>query len=341
MEKMIEEYMKKYPESTLQDILKLLYQCEFGSNHMIHDLDQCYKYLKDECSHLLNTHYEIEEIGEDYVRFHLFNANEIELKTINQLFVLSSKSHPDLNQFIYKLNQLKELYPHFASGIESYIQEGCPSLRHSQHYRDIYNPHYRIIKKGLVSYYPLLLQINKATMQNNDLIIGIDGMCGSGKSTLASLLCSLYDAQLFCMDDFFLQKYQRSEERYSIPGENIDHERFLKEVLIPLKNKQNVLYKRFNCQVMEIEEVGEIKEYKPISIIEGTYCMHPKLRDYIDYSVVLKIDEEKRLERLKQRNTPNVYQMFVDKWIPLETLYFDYYHIDDICDLLIKEHSCY
>ena len=32
------------------------------------------------------------------------------------------------------------------------------------------------------------------------------------------------------MDDFYLQEYQRTQERYNEPGGNVDRERFKKEV---------------------------------------------------------------------------------------------------------------
>ncbi|WRK53810.1 hypothetical protein SD457_01355 [Coprobacillaceae bacterium CR2/5/TPMF4] len=32
------------------------------------------------------------------------------------------------------------------------------------------------------------------------------------------MLCEIYDANLFKMDDFFLRPFQRTEERLSMPG---------------------------------------------------------------------------------------------------------------------------
>ena len=39
-----------------------------------------------------------------------------------------------------------------------------------------------------------------------------------------------FDCHIFHMDDFYLQKYQRTQERYNEPGGNVDRERFKKEV---------------------------------------------------------------------------------------------------------------
>ena len=68
-----------------------------------------------------------------------------------------------------------------------------------------------------------------ALNKDKDVLIAIDGKCASGKTTLAERLALKYKANLFHMDDFFLRPFQRSEERLKVPGENIDHERFLKK----------------------------------------------------------------------------------------------------------------
>ena len=63
-------------------------------------------------------------------------------------------------------------------------------------------------------------------------IVAIDGRCGSGKTTVAGVLGKRLDAVVFHMDDFYLQKHQRIEERYNEPGGNVDRERW-----IPLEEK--------------------------------------------------------------------------------------------------------
>ncbi len=335
MEQFINKYKNLYPHCTIQDLIKLLYQSELGNNHMITDENQVYEYIKEECLLTHDNQYRVEEIGNDYVRLHLFRANEAEIKTITQLFLLSALKSTNTNRLIEKLNILKTIDNSYSHYIDKYIEQGCPAMHHSEQYREYYKPHYRVIKKDYMALYPLLLKINESIINNQDIVVGIDGMCGAGKSTLSLLLCRLFDAQLFCLDDFFLQSYQRTKERYETPGENIDHERFLKEVLLPLKRKEVVNYRKFDCRKMEIS--GEIirKPYKSVTIIEGTYCMHPHLRDYIDYSVVLKIDQTIQLQRLKMRNNEAMFKRFVEEWIPLEHLYFNYYHIFELCDLCI------
>lgn len=84
-------------------------------------------------------------------------------------------------------------------------------------------------------------------------MISIDGRCASGKTTLSNLLKLVYDCNVFKMDDFFLQPHQRTKERLTSPGENVDHERFEQEILIPLSKHEDVKLRKFNCSTMSIK----------------------------------------------------------------------------------------
>lgn len=171
----------------------------------------------------------------------------------------------------------------------------------------------------------LIHELDTLIKQHHHLIIAIDGKCGGGKTTLANQLKNRYQANVIHMDDFFLQPYQRNNKRYKKPGENIDHERFLKQVLIPLSKRQDVSYQRFDCTSLTLGAMNKIS-YKPITIIEGTYCMHPNLISYYDYLIFVDIDDESQIVNLKKRS-PHQLAMFIEKWIPLENIYFDYYQL--------------
>ena len=85
--------------------------------------------------------------------------------------------------------------------------------------------------------------------------------------------------------------------------------RFKKEVLEPLKEHQDVLYRPFDCSTMSISE-GTRYPYKPINIIEGSYSCHPELIDAYDLSIFVDIDETLRLKRIEKRNGKEVLDMF-------------------------------
>lgn len=163
-------------------------------------------------------------------------------------------------------------------------------------------------------------------LKNKDsFILAIDGKCGSGKSTLGKELQDIFGGNLFHMDDFYLPLEMRTKDRLSQPGGNVDFERFLETVLIPLSKGLDVHYKKFNCSKMDFDS-EEIIPYHNVNIIEGSYSLRPELVDYYTDIIVLNINEELQLERLMKRNPENI-DAFKEKWIPLENRYFEYYHI--------------
>ena len=181
----------------------------------------------------------------------------------------------------------------------------------------------------------LLEKIDQIYKQKGHVTIAIDGRCGSGKTTLANKLKAYLDCHIFHMDNFYLQTCQRTKERYNEPGGNVDRERFKKEVLEPLNDQQDVLYRPFDCSSMSISE-GTLYPYKPINIIEGSYSCHPDLRDDYDITLFLDIDESLRLQRIEERNGKEALTMFIKKWIPLEEKYFSYFDIQNHCDFYFK-----
>lgn len=181
----------------------------------------------------------------------------------------------------------------------------------------------------------LLEKIDQICRQKGHVTIAIDGRCGSGKTTLANKLKEYLNCHIFHMDDFYLQVYQRTKERYNEPGGNVDRERFKKEVLEPLNNQQDVLYRPFDCSSMSISE-GTVYPYKPINIIEGSYSCHPELIDDYDLTIFVDIDESLRHKRIEERNGKEALNMFVKKWIPLEEKYFSCFDIQNHCDFYFK-----
>ena len=168
-------------------------------------------------------------------------------------------------------------------------------------------------------------------LHRENIIIAIDGRCASGKTTLASEIKNIYDCNVIHMDDFFLRPEQRISERLNVAGENVDHERFLEEVLLPLKTGKDFSYRPFNCAPMTLGEPIEIKS-KKINIIEGSYSCHNNLYEYYDLKIFLTVDSEKQLERILKREGKDKTEMFKSKWIPMEEKYFSTFDIEKRCD---------
>ncbi|MBQ7920393.1 MAG: AAA family ATPase [Lachnospiraceae bacterium] len=165
------------------------------------------------------------------------------------------------------------------------------------------------------------------------MIIAIDGRSGAGKSTLAQTLSEKLGMSVVHMDDFFLQPHQRTAERLSEPGGNVDYERVEAEVLEPLKReKGQITYRRFDCKTMSMQEERFIDSRKAV-VVEGSYSCHPRLKKYYDLTIFLDVDYETQIQRLRERVGEERLQMFIEKWIPLEEAYFKAYHIKENCDI--------
>lgn len=167
------------------------------------------------------------------------------------------------------------------------------------------------------------------------IIVALDGRCASGKSTLGFYLQELFDANLFHMDDFFLQAHQRTEERLAEVGGNVDYERFMEEVLKPVLSGEPVHYRRFDCKSMTLAESASIPN-KRVTIIEGSYCMNPYFGDIYDLKVFTDIEEPEQLENIRARNGEEKLVVFKERWIPKEEAYFKKFKIREQSDIVVE-----
>lgn len=165
-------------------------------------------------------------------------------------------------------------------------------------------------------------------------LIAIDGRCGAGKTTLAEEIQKKIDCNVFHMDHFFLRPEQRTKERLMQPGGNIDHERFLEEVLLPLKEGKTVCYRPYDCHLQDFREEIRMGP-KAINLIEGSYSCHSALWAQYDLRFFLSISPEIQLQRIRRRNGEKGAKMFEERWIPLEERYFAQYELEKRCDMVL------
>ena len=173
------------------------------------------------------------------------------------------------------------------------------------------------------------------------ILLAIDGRCGSGKTTLAEALREKSGAAVVHMDDFFLRPEQRTPERFAEPGGNVDRERVLEEVLIPLKENRPVVYRPYDAHKPVMLEPVHL-EPSPITIIEGSYSCHPALWDYYDVRVFVDVEPVEQLRRIEARSGPEKLEAFKSRWIPLEETYFQAFLPEEkfnFCFELCEEHS--
>lgn len=174
------------------------------------------------------------------------------------------------------------------------------------------------------------------TNKKKPLLIAIDGRCAAGKTTLASRLKEEINCNVIHMDHFFLRPEQRTESRLSQPGGNVDYERFLEEVIRPLKQGRTFSYRVFDCKTMDFTYDIQV-EPNLVTIVEGAYCCHPSLWDFYDIRIFLSVDSEEQLKRIRRRNGEKALKTFCERWIPLEEQYFSACQIQERCDYVFTQ----
>lgn len=74
--------------------------------------------------------------------------------------------------------------------------------------------------------------------------------------------------------------------------------------------------------------------FLPITIVEGLYACHPKLRTRYNLKVFLVVDSKIQMRRIRFRDGNDRAAEFLDKWLPLENKYFKQCRVFHSCDLI-------
>ncbi|ESL01569.1 hypothetical protein GCWU000282_03128 [Catonella morbi ATCC 51271] len=162
------------------------------------------------------------------------------------------------------------------------------------------------------------------------ILIAIDGNCAAGKTTLAARLQKDLGGNVFHMDDYYLQSYQRTENRLKETGGNVDYERFKKEIIDPLKKGETV--EVYNCIHPDfVLKYKETLKYERLNIIEGSYSCHPYFGCPYKFQIFVEADYEVQIERIRKRNGEFMLRRFIAEWIPKENEYFRKMKIKESC----------
>lgn len=167
------------------------------------------------------------------------------------------------------------------------------------------------------------------------ILVAVDGNSGAGKSTLSASLATVYDCNIFHMDDFFLPPMLKTKARLNEVGGNVDYLRFRDEVITGLQSGFPFQYRVYDCHQQAFTQTVTITP-KPLNIIEGVYSMHPALIAYYDLKIFLQVGAEEQSKRILKRNGPDLHRRFLDEWIPLENRYFTELKIAEKCDLVLS-----
>jgi len=356
LRKILLQHFERYPAMQIRDMVKLIYQNEFAGGHLISNESDSMNRLKDEFEALSKNARNaqglipFEEIGNGLCRLHLerLTGSGISPGTVNKMFVSTANSvSGSIIAFEEKLNVLRQCcrdkeLPFIIENLDAYLADyknaGYPAVSHSEPYKKAYRPAYRIVRSEFTLYFDVFSKIDLLLSEKELVKVAVEGNSGAGKSSLASLIRSVYDCNVFHMDDFFLRPELKTRERLKEVGGNVDYARFKEEVLLNLHHGGTFQYRVYDCKQMDFGEHVTVVP-KRLNIIEGSYSMHPTLAEYYDLKIFLEIDEKEQSARILKRNGEAMHRRFINEWIPLENQYFSGMNIKEQCDLVYREAS--
>ena len=340
LEKLLLEHFEHHPEMEPRDAIKFLYQSHMGPGHLIDDPEAAQARLDLEWAQVNGSDGLPlgEPLGNGMFRLDLkaCKGSGLSSKTLGRLFQLTAQEtvgdlaalESDLTM-MYALPFSRET---ISYEIARYAARGCPPVGHSPAYRWAYAPAYRVVSQYYVNILPVLIALDQLLSEGQPVRAALDGPCASGKSTLGEALERIYRCPLLHMDDFFLRPHQRTPERLAEPGGNVDRERFFREVLSPLVLGKPACYQPWRCRDGAFGP-PVIVPHAPLTVVEGSYSLHPALREHYALRVWVEAPWTIRLERLAQRGGPACVRRFLDQWIPLEERYFAACRVKECCQI--------
>lgn len=162
------EHSLTYPSAQPQDMVKLVYQNEFGPGHLITDGKAAIERFMAELE-AVEPNEDIapfDNIGNGMARVNLAALPQgyTPAKVISDfMFTAQTYRSGTIESFLGKLEILKAAaksmmflfsYEAFCEYLEGYIAAGCPMVSHTNAYKEAYRPAYRVVRKDLLPYPP-------------------------------------------------------------------------------------------------------------------------------------------------------------------------------------------
>jgi uridine kinase len=168
-----------------------------------------------------------------------------------------------------------------------------------------------------------LIEVERARA-GRPVFISVDGRSGAGKSHLVERLArELGDLTVVHMDDFYRELPDERRRQFSAregADQFFDWQRLRNEALGPLRAGRTAVFHPFDWEKGCLSQ-GTI-ELSPASLvlIEGVYSARTELEDYLDLTVLVRVDETVRRRRLTARHDDP--PSLVERWEAAEDYYF-------------------
>ena len=158
----VDNQLKEYPKSTLQDLYKNFFQDYFGPGHIVSDTTSAGAYLDRELASFEKAegaYYEPTGYNGNFYRVNLSVVKEgimsrdvffdAFLRSVNSIQPITvdewKKEWAMIDSVIYTMNLALAGYEQEREKIASLLEQGKFVMHHSKPFSDEYDPHYRII----------------------------------------------------------------------------------------------------------------------------------------------------------------------------------------------------
>ena len=161
----LNEYMRRFPESTLQDVYKLCFQDYFGPEHLLSDTAAAAAYMRSELSmpQYNSDYYTPTCCNGNYYRVNLILVRDsiVPFDVLFGALVSSCQRNENASVEQWKsvwdsiiaeaaiITPKPQNFSNDSASIAEMLQNGKYVMHHSRHFNATYNIHYRLVRRDI------------------------------------------------------------------------------------------------------------------------------------------------------------------------------------------------